>query len=787
MNRTPFPQTINVLFVVCIIFAALGIDVANATTYYVSTTGDDARTCGETTSNATPRQTITVGMACLAAGDVLEIKGGTYVESVFNNGNNMFPDGTGPNNLTTIRGAVGEKIIWTKYGGDHIFLMKNAGNYTRFENIEFDASNLSLGNPNSADAWKHFRQDGQITVGVEFINNIIHDAPNNGIFNSGSTSGWLIEGNTVYDSGRGTDPNGDKLANNLYLAGDNHIVRNNIVYYTINPPGGNVGGLRVGENASNVNSGGANNNIIENNYVSGGQTGIIFGTGDNNIARNNIVANLQPSFSNSGVGILLWHQGTWSHNANKIYNNTVYNAAYCLIASDNSALTASEARNNILDNCSSAAINDPGNIFATSNNLTTAPNFVDALNEDFHLQAGSVAIDAGTTLIDVPEDYDGMARPQGSAYDIGAFESLNVSDPPPAVPTGLTASASGTTITLTWTANTEPDLTGYKVFSGTSPGSYPSVTQVGTVVTYQATGLNPGTTYYFALQALDAGSNESDLSVEVNATTETSGSGGGVILIPQGQMSVTSVSSDTANKDKVLDGNSETIWQASGAGPHEMILSLGGNANVSEFRYLPYSWTKCTQYEVYVSATNGNWGTAVATGTWANDSTEKTASFSPTTGAFLRVRYLDNYCYAAEHNVGTSPTQPEEDIPQTQMTVVSVSSDTANKDKVLDGNSGTIWQASGAGQHEMILALGGSYNVSEFRYLPYSWTKCTQYEVYVSATNGNWGTAVATGTWANDSTEKTASFTSTTGAFLRVRYLDNYCYVAEHNVYGSAN
>ncbi len=86
----------------------------------------------------------------------------------------------------------------------------------------------------------------------------------------------------------------------------------------------------------------------------------------------------------------------------------------------------------------------------------------------------------------------------------------------------------------------------------------------------------------------------------------------------------------------------------------------------------------------------------------------------------------------------------------------------------------------------MILALGGSYQVSEFRYLPFSWTKCTQYEVYVSATNGLWGSAVAAGTWANDSTEKTASFPPTPGAFLRIRYLDNYCYVAEHNVSGVA-
>src|SRR3989442_3952348 len=57
-----------------------------------------------------------------------------------------------------------------------------------------------------------------------------------------------------------------------------------------------------------------------------------------------------------------------------------------------------------------------------ANNLTTNPQFVDAPNTDFHLQSTSSAIDAGATLPDVPTDYDGNPRPQGPAYDIGAYE-----------------------------------------------------------------------------------------------------------------------------------------------------------------------------------------------------------------------------------------------------------------------------------------------------------------------------------------------------------------------------
>lgn len=50
------------------------------------------------------------------------------------------------------------------------------------------------------------------------------------------------------------------------------------------------------------------------------------------------------------------------------------------------------------------------------------PLFVNAAGGDFHLQAGSPLIDRGVALSMVPSDYDGKARPQGSGYDIGAFE-----------------------------------------------------------------------------------------------------------------------------------------------------------------------------------------------------------------------------------------------------------------------------------------------------------------------------------------------------------------------------
>jgi hypothetical protein len=50
------------------------------------------------------------------------------------------------------------------------------------------------------------------------------------------------------------------------------------------------------------------------------------------------------------------------------------------------------------------------------------PRFVDPYGADFHLQATSPAIDKGSSIDAPVDDYDGTPRPQGTGYDIGAYE-----------------------------------------------------------------------------------------------------------------------------------------------------------------------------------------------------------------------------------------------------------------------------------------------------------------------------------------------------------------------------
>ena len=56
--------------------------------------------------------------------------------------------------------------------------------------------------------------------------------------------------------------------------------------------------------------------------------------------------------------------------------------------------------------------------------MTGDPLLVNGAAHDFHLGAGSAAIDAGKTT-NAARDTDGNPRPNGAAFDIGAYELSN--------------------------------------------------------------------------------------------------------------------------------------------------------------------------------------------------------------------------------------------------------------------------------------------------------------------------------------------------------------------------
>lgn len=84
------------------------------------------------------------------------------------------------------------------------------------------------------------------------------------------------------------------------------------------------------------------------------------------------------------------------------------------------------------------------------------------------------------------------------------------------------------TATLSWEANTEPDLAGYKIYYGTSPrtgdcpdGGYSEKIEVEKTTTSEkpsfiVKGLEAGKTYYFSVTSRDTSGNESCFQKEVS-------------------------------------------------------------------------------------------------------------------------------------------------------------------------------------------------------------------------------------------------------------------------------
>ncbi|MCE5242567.1 MAG: discoidin domain-containing protein [Syntrophobacteraceae bacterium] len=99
-----------------------------------------------------------------------------------------------------------------------------------------------------------------------------------------------------------------------------------------------------------------------------------------------------------------------------------------------------------------------------------------------------------------------------------------------------------------------------------------------------------------------------------------------------------------------FDGKNTTIWhtqyyKTSPPPPHEIQINLGARYEISGFRYLPRQDGgvngRIKDYRFYVGTNGTDWGTPVATGSFANSATEKTVAFSPVVGQYVRLVALN--------------------------------------------------------------------------------------------------------------------------------------------------
>ena len=77
----------------------------------------------------------------------------------------------------------------------------------------------------------------------------------------------------------------------------------------------------------------------------------------------------------------------------------------------------------------------------------------------------------------------------------------------------------GQSVTLAWDRNAEQDIAHYRLYYGTQSGKPSQSLSVGNVTTATITNLDDGTTYFFAVAAVNTGGQESAPSNEVSYTT----------------------------------------------------------------------------------------------------------------------------------------------------------------------------------------------------------------------------------------------------------------------------
>jgi hypothetical protein len=253
----------------------------------------------------------------------------------------------------------------------------------------------------------------------------------------------LIENNTTADTGlNGDEGEGIDLKAGLY----NVTVRGNTISFT------HSGGTDCSQ-GSGMDALGQmplsthdSNYLIENNVIhdmgcsngSESSHGMALGALHSATIRNNVIYNVPGT----AWGIVAWTRETGVTPNNqriRIYNNTVYGAGGGLAFSDFD--DAPVVRNNLLVNVTDSIDGNPPRIDSDYNLLSpsgsqlpegshsfvlssTAEIFANPDGGDFHLVLGSPAIGKGANLYATgfATDISGTPRPQGAAWDIGAYE-----------------------------------------------------------------------------------------------------------------------------------------------------------------------------------------------------------------------------------------------------------------------------------------------------------------------------------------------------------------------------
>lgn len=391
------------------IFLASNADAATGT-FWVNGASSGQHCVNSSTDpgSGSSSQTITQGLACVGsagtdagAGSTVIVKNGTYGEQLLD----KIPNGTAGSPFVLKAENKRGATIQAQVAG-HVIQLSNTVHYMTIDGFVLDGQNLDPGAPD-ADGIFASTFD-QTTIHDVIIQNLeIKNVVNQGIQFDGQNI--TIQNNLIHNGGSADIG----FSHGCYCVLTNSIIQDNEIS---NWAGGYA--LHFYDAGANSMSG----NTVRRNTMFNNNSGVLL-NGVNIQFYNNLVYN-----NGNGVRIQFSVADVVNIYSNTIYNNT----GQGLAGIANFAGTNVTAKNNIL------YLNDGGATSGTinaSNNQSTDPSFVNAGAANFYLQNTSTAIDAGVTLgAPFNSDYVNTPRPQGKAYDIGAYEYIF---PPSGAPTGM--------------------------------------------------------------------------------------------------------------------------------------------------------------------------------------------------------------------------------------------------------------------------------------------------------------------------------------------------------------
>jgi hypothetical protein len=152
---------------------------------------------------------------------------------------------------------------------------------------------------------------------------------------------------------------------------------------------------------------------LDNNTIYGGHPSVFIGFSPSSRLRNNII---WPTQNVNAIAVRI---DSTSPAAANIDNNLIW-APTAVVANING---------------SSKTWADWQSLGYDSHGLNSDPKFANVGALDFHISAVSPAIDRGATLSAISIDLDQVSRPQGAAYDIGAYEFKATAQNPTPTPT----------------------------------------------------------------------------------------------------------------------------------------------------------------------------------------------------------------------------------------------------------------------------------------------------------------------------------------------------------------